>query len=116
MTKTQAFGELPMGILSQDNPSHDTQHTMYMSPLQDTWIKSIKNGHFATWPSLMVDNVRKYLPKYDAMLKGHMNQIRQCIRSTQNAVTEPTPEPETVQEGKCSYIYSSWRKVKSLQT
>jgi hypothetical protein len=32
----------------------------------------------------------KYLPKSDAMVKGHMLQIRQHIRSTQTAVTEPT--------------------------
>jgi hypothetical protein len=42
-------------------------------PVQNTWLKSIQNGHFATWPSLTVDNVRKYLPKSDAMVKGHMN-------------------------------------------
>jgi hypothetical protein len=61
------------------------------SPVQDTWIKSIQNGHFVTWPSLTVDNMRKYLPKSDAMVKCHMNQIRQHIRSTQSAVTAPTP-------------------------
>jgi hypothetical protein len=57
-------------------------HACCFSPVQDTWIKSIQNGHFATWPSLTVENVRKYLPKYDAMVKGHMNHIRQHIRST----------------------------------
>jgi hypothetical protein len=39
----------------------------------------------------MVDNMRKYLKKYDAMVKGHMNQIRQHIRSIQTAVKEPMP-------------------------
>jgi hypothetical protein len=60
--------------------------------VQDTWLKAIQNGHFSTWPSMTVENVRKYLPRSDAMVKGHMNQIRQHIRSTQPAVAEPTPE------------------------
>jgi hypothetical protein len=57
-------------------------HACCFSPLQDTWLKAIQNGHFATWPSVTVENVRKYLPKSDATAKGHMNQIRQNIRST----------------------------------
>jgi hypothetical protein len=57
-----------------------------------------KNGQFVTWPSVTVENVRKYLPKYDATAKGHMNQIRQNIRSTQPAILEPTPDSDMVQE------------------
>jgi hypothetical protein len=52
-------------------------HVCCFSPLPDTWIKSIQNGHFATWPSVTVDNVRKYIFKSDATANGHMNQIRQ---------------------------------------
>jgi hypothetical protein len=66
-------------------------HTCCFSPVQDTWIKAIQNGHFATWPSATVENVRKYLPKSDATVKGHMSNIRQNIHSTQPAVAEPTP-------------------------
>jgi hypothetical protein len=61
-------------------------HACCFSPVQDTWLKSIQYVHFTTWPSLTVENVRKYLPKSDTMVKGHMNQIRQHIRSTQPAV------------------------------
>jgi cell wall assembly regulator SMI1 len=67
-------------------------HACCFSPVQDTWIKAIHNGHFATWPSITVENVRKYLPKSDATAKGHMNQIRQHIRSTQPSVEQPAPE------------------------
>jgi hypothetical protein len=45
----------------------------------DTWLKSIQNGHFATWPSVAVENVRKYLGKSNATTKGHLHQIRQNI-------------------------------------
>jgi hypothetical protein len=67
-------------------------HACCFSPVQDTCIKSIQNGDFATWPSVAVENVRKYLPKSDTTAKGHMNQIRQKIRSTQPAVEEPNPD------------------------
>jgi hypothetical protein len=65
-------------------------------------------------PYLMVENVRKYLPKPDATVKGHMNQICQHIRSTQTTVTEPTPESEMVQEDKCIYIFVTIRVVSNL--
>jgi hypothetical protein len=68
----------------------------------DTWLKAIQNGHFATWPSVTVENMRKYLSKSDATSKGHMNKTRQNIRSTQPAVDQPAPEPDMVQEEKCS--------------
>jgi hypothetical protein len=75
-------------------------HACCFSPVPDTWLKAIQNGHFSTWPSVTVENVRKYLPKSDATSKGHMNQIRQNIRSTQPAVEQPAPETDMVQEDK----------------
>jgi hypothetical protein len=84
--------------------------------VQDTWLKSIQNGHFATWPSLTVYNVRKYLPKSYAMVKVHMNQIRQHIRSTQTAVTEPTPDSEMVQEDKRNFIYAAIIETSQIYT
>jgi hypothetical protein len=60
-------------------------HACCFSPVKYTWLKDIQNGHFATWPYVTVENVRKYLPKSDATAKGHMTQIRQNIRSTQPA-------------------------------
>jgi hypothetical protein len=91
-------------------------HASCFRHVQDTWLKSIQNGHFATWPSLTVENVCKYLPKYDAMVKGHMNQIHQNIRSTQPAVTEPTPEYELVQEEKCNFMYAAIMETNQIYT
>jgi hypothetical protein len=71
-------------------------HACCFSPGPDTWLKAIQNGHFATWPSVTVKNVRTYLPKSDATSKGHMNQIRQNIRSIQPAVEQPVPETDMV--------------------
>jgi hypothetical protein len=91
-------------------------HACCFSPVQDTWLKSIQNGHFATWPPLAVENVRKYLPKYDGMVKGHMNHIHHHIRSTQPAVTEPTSECEMVQEDKCNFIYAAIMDISQIYT
>jgi hypothetical protein len=91
-------------------------HACCFSPVQDTWIKAIQNGHFATWPSITVENVRKYLLKSDATSKGHMNQICQNIRSTQPAVEKPAPETEMVQEDKCNYIYAAVMDTNQIYT
>jgi hypothetical protein len=84
--------------------------------VQDTSLKAIQNGHFATWPYVTVENVRRYLPKSDAMVKGHITHIRQHIRSTQPAVAEPTPDSELVQEDKCNFIYAAIMETNQIYT
>jgi hypothetical protein len=91
-------------------------HSCCFSPVQDTWLKAIQNGHFATWPPVTVENVRKYLPKSEATAKGHKNQIRQNIRSTQPAVADPTPESDMVQEYKCKFIYAAIMDTNQIYT
>jgi hypothetical protein len=82
-------------------------HACSFSPVTDMWLKSIQNGHFATWSSVTVENVRKYLGKSDATAKGHLNQIRQNIRSAQQVVEITATYTEMVQEEKCHYIYAT---------
>jgi hypothetical protein len=36
-------------------------HACYFSPVQDTWLKAIQNGHFATWSSVTVENNELHL-------------------------------------------------------
>jgi hypothetical protein len=91
-------------------------HACCFSPVTDTWLKAIQNGHFATWPSGTVENVRKYLSKSDATSKGHMNQFRQNISSTQPAVDQPAPEPDMAQEEKCNYIYAAVMETNQIYT
>jgi hypothetical protein len=84
--------------------------------VQDTWLKAIQNGHFSSWPSVTVENVRKYLKKSDAMVKGHINNIHQHIRSTQPEVAEPILESELAQEGKCNFIYAAIMETNQIYT
>jgi hypothetical protein len=50
------------------------------------------------------------------MAKGHMNQIRQHIRSTQPAVADPPPESELVQEEKCNFMYAAIMETNQIYT
>jgi hypothetical protein len=67
-------------------------HAAAFSPVQDTWLKAIRAGHFATWPGLTEDLVRKHLPKEIATVKGHLSQRRKNMRSTTATVAMPAPE------------------------
>jgi len=57
-------------------------------PVKTTWIKAVKAGNFIGWPLLTVRNIRKYHPEPVEMSKGHINQTRKNVHST-----EPKPIP-----------------------
>ena len=51
-------------------------HAACGNPVPSTWIKATDAGHFATWPGLTSDNVRKHLPKSLATAKGHLEWVK----------------------------------------
>ena len=51
-------------------------------PVCGTWLKDIKSGNFTYWLGLTYHNYAKYYPTTNKTLKGHMVQLRQCVRST----------------------------------
>jgi hypothetical protein len=57
-------------------------HAAAGSPVPSTFIKAIKAGNFVTWPTLTAHNLRKYLEKSEATIKGNLNQTRKNMRST----------------------------------
>ena len=63
-------------------------------PTKDTWIKAIKNGHYKTWPGLTVDAANKHFPDSVETQKGHMKKQRQNVRSTKQAIKQPTENEE----------------------
>ena len=72
-------------------------HAAAFSPVLSTFLQAIRNGHYATWPGLTVENVRRYLPKSTATVKGHLDQTRKNQRSTKPKVTiEDTDEHDIV--------------------
>jgi hypothetical protein len=56
---------------------------------------------------LSLGNVRKYVAKADATVKGHMNQQHQNTRSTQTRApaTDPALEPKST--GKTEFVYAT---------
>jgi hypothetical protein len=73
-------------------------HAAVFSPVQDTWLKSIRAGHFATWPGLTEDLVRKHLPTEIATLKGHLSQRRKKLRSTTTTVNKHAPDANALDD------------------
>jgi hypothetical protein len=64
-------------------------HAAAGSPVPSTWIAAIQKEHYATWPGLTDDLIRKHLPKSVATVKGHLDQQRQNIRSTKPNPPKP---------------------------
>ena len=63
-------------------------HEVCGYPVKSTWIKSIKAGNFTGWPIRNKLNVDKYYPETTETPKGHLNQTRKNVRST-NPKTKP---------------------------
>ena len=47
-------------------------HAACFSPTKRTFVEAIKINAFASWPGLKTDQVKKYLPKIEATIKGHI--------------------------------------------
>jgi hypothetical protein len=67
-------------------------HAALFSPTVSTWCKAIDSGFLTTWPELTSTQVRKHLPPSEATIKGHLNQQRANLRSTQPKST-PSSKP-----------------------
>ena len=57
-------------------------------PTKPTWLKAIKNGHYASWPGLNATDASKYFPESVEMWKGHGRKIKSGLRSTKQLVEE----------------------------
>ena len=78
-------------------------HATTFSPVPATWIKATQMGDFTSWTSLTDKEAAKHLPKSIATRKGHLDQTRKHIRSTQSS--EPKiPEPEFEQPEQPTHL------------
>ena len=57
-------------------------HGAKLSPTLPTGCNAIADGFLTTWPELTAYQVRKYLPKTQATIKGHIHIQRSNLRST----------------------------------
>ena len=57
-------------------------------PTQPTWIKAIKNSHYATWPGLTARVVTKHFPESVETWRGHGRKIQANLRSTKKVLEQ----------------------------
>ena len=58
-------------------------HACCFSPSIATFIKAVQNGNLVTWPGLTHKLIKKYLEPSIATAKGHLDQERKNLQSTQ---------------------------------
>ena len=90
--------QTPPEIHNAYNTTTKSEHMQYLhaaafSLVPATWIKVIQKVFFMSWPGLTANAIGKYLPKSIATNKGHLDQTRNNVRSTQPKEPELT-EPE----------------------
>ena len=62
-------------------------------PVQSTWLKSIGDGNYSSFPGITLSNATKYYPYADATIMIHIVQKRQGLR-----LTKPNPPPTSSHE------------------
>ena len=70
-------------------------HACCFSPSVTTFVKAIKKGHFITWPGLDATMIQKHLIVPVATAKGHLDQERKNLQSTQQVEATTTTNPTT---------------------
>ena len=73
----------------------------YIPP--STWIRTIKNGLFSTWPGQTTKMVAKHLPKSIPTTMGRLHMNRKNIRTT-----KPTPDTQIKADELSSAEYNEW--------
>ena len=58
-------------------------HAVCGYPVNSTWLAAVEAGNYVGWPLLTTRNVKKYYPETTETPKGHTNQSRKNVRTTQ---------------------------------
>ena len=64
-------------------------HAALFSPALTTMEAALRKGYLTNFPGLTARSFRRYPPKSRATVKGHFDQTRQNVRSTQVRTTQP---------------------------
>ena len=65
-------------------------------PTKPSWLKTIKNKQYASWPGLTWEAVSKHFPESKETLKGHRQKTRSKLRSTKTS-TQNNDDEEIVE-------------------
>eukprot|EP00957_Ditylum_brightwellii_P137347 10471420-Ditylum_brightwellii.AAC.1 len=81
-------------------------HASCFSPVPSTTINAIRHNNFYIWPSFTAHNVKKYLPKSTATVKGHMDHLRKNARNTKLRVAlDHIEEQALLQKDKTNALF-----------
>jgi len=61
-----------------------------------TFIDTVRNGNYSTWPKLTVTLINRYFPDSDETIKGHLKGQHQGIRSTKQVALDKIIENKEV--------------------
>ena len=75
----------------------DYHHASYWSPTHSGWGKEITKNFSTSSPGLSLDLVHKHLTKKQSTILGHLQKLWKGLRSTQEKVMHPEPDPEHYQ-------------------
>ena len=70
-------------------------HAAVGFPTKVTWMKSIRNGNYLSWPLINVQNLIKPFPESEESQKGHMRNQQQGVRCTKIRLAEQTNDYKT---------------------
>ena len=89
-------------------------HAVCGYPVNSTWIKASKAGNYVGCSMLTERNVARYYPDTNETPKGHLNQSRKNVRST-NPKHTPLEVPKTaaLQGHKACDVYTSVCEVRN---
>ena len=80
-------------------------HACAFSPALSTFQKSIRKGHFITWPGITNINFEKTLVATTPSAKGHLDQERQNLQSTKTTIQQfdedQNPTPTSIKTNEC---------------
>ena len=82
-------------------------HAVCGYPVKSTWLAAVEAGNYVGWPLLTARNDKKYYPETSETPKGHMNQMRKNVWSTQ-----PRQQPLEV----CNTSQLRGKKVRDIYT
>ena len=70
-------------------------------PTRPSWLATIRNGHYETWPGLSAAAAAKYFPELHETWKGHDRKVKSGLRSTKKLIEEkgqPQKDPTLTSE------------------
>ncbi len=65
-------------------------------PPKETFINTVRNRNYATWPKLMVMPINRYYPNFNETVKVHLKGQCQGIQSTKQKALEKSIDNKTV--------------------